>query len=83
MFQTNKDGYLEYTPDENEEEKATVEKHYYHYIPYPIYVHDYPWSPHMRWPYYPQYPTGKPMWVVTPETYTWSTTSGGTNGYKN
>ncbi len=81
-FRTNKDGYTEWYPKEEEEkkepfiEKAT-EKHYYHYIPYPVYVRDYPWYPY---PYFPQSPYYKPIWTVTPESYTWSTTTRGTNG---
>lgn len=61
--------------DKNLEEKSVIEKHYYHYIPYPVYVNHYPWSPNIH---FPQYPTAKPIWLVTPESYTWTTTTNGT-----
>ena len=79
-FRTNKEWYPKEEEKEREpfREKAT-EKHYYHYIPYPVYVRDYPWYP-SSWP--PYHVTCKPEWVVRPESYTWvTTTTGGTSGY--
>lgn len=75
MFKINDDGYLEYVEDEKKEK--VIEKHHYHYIPYPVYVNNYPWSPNISFPRYPQ---TQPMWTVTPGSYTWSSNTGGTNG---
>lgn len=58
MFKTNDDGYLEYIKDEKKENEKIIEKHHYHYIPYPVYVPPYPWyppvftnSPYPNWTY--------------------------------
>lgn len=79
----NKNKYSEHTLDENEKEKVIVVKHYHYYIPYSESIYDYIEPPRIRWPRYPQYPTCRPIWATNPESYTWTTTSEGTNGYKN